>query len=314
MRILFFGSPEFSVPSLEKLTESRHEIAGVVTRGDKPKGRGRKLKGTAVKEFAVQNNLPLYQVDNLKEPNFLQKLNEFRADIFIVVGFPILPRHVIDMPEKGAVNLHASLLPAYRGAAPIQWAILNGEKETGVTTFFLNERVDTGEIILQQKVEIGESETAGELHDKLSLIGSGLLLETVNLIENGDFETFLQTGRVTKAPKITPDIPEINWDEDAQKTVNRIRAFSPFPGAFSFMDGKRVKFYLSSVINDDNEEKPGIVTAIDKDGLSIACGKGSVLIREIQIQGKRRMAVSEFLRGHSINPGTAFRNSRDNGG
>ncbi len=313
MRILFFGSPEFAVPSLEKLVLSSHEVAEVVTRPDKPKGRGRKLKGTAIKEFAAGKGIPIYQPDDLKSPDFIKRLEKSRADLFVVVGFPILPKEVLNIPEKGAVNLHASLLPAYRGAAPIQWAILNGEKVTGVTTFFLNEKVDTGEIILQQEVEIGESETAGELHDKLSLIGSDIILKTVNLIEKGNIKTFPQTGKVTKAPKITPEMPEINWNHDAQNVVNRIRAFSPFPGAFSFLDKKRVKFFNSSVKKVEHGEKPGTLISIDNSAITIACGNGSIYVREIQIQGKRRMTVSEFLRGHSLVPGALFRMRVDNG-
>jgi len=307
MKIVFFGSPDFAVPSLEKILKNRYDVLCVVTRPDKPKGRGRKLQGTPVKKFAEEKGLPVYQPEDLKSDDFFNFLKNLGADLFVVVGFKILPKRIIELPPEGSINLHASLLPAYRGAAPIQWAILNGEKKTGVTVFFLNEKVDTGDIIMQEPVDIKESDTAGDLHDRLAETGSRVLVKSIDLIKSGDFTPKPQKGAVTKAPKITQDLLKIRWDVSAEDVRNKVRAFSPFPGAFSFIEGKRVKiFSVDEEFIKSTKNAPGTVVSVDSSGITVQCADRCIFFREIQMQGKRRMTVSEFLRGNSINTGMIF--------
>ncbi len=305
MRIVFMGTPEFAVPSLKKLAESSHDVVGVVTQPDRPKGRGLQLAASPIKKEAQQLKLPIIQPEDLKDVQLHTDLKAWKADCFVVVGFRVLPPEVYEMPPKGTINLHASLLPKYRGAAPIQWALIRGEEMTGVSTFFIVRQIDTGDLILQEGVSIGEEETAGELHDRLAKVGADLLLRTVDLIESGRVKRIPQVGERTLAPKILPEHCQIDWHKSARNIVNLVRGLSPYPGAFTFWNEKRLKIYRTSTFEESTGEdvQPGKVIKVSQKGITVKTGKGAVLIRELQVEGKRRMAVSDFLRGQPFSEG-----------
>lgn len=309
MKILFMGTPEFAVPSLTSIYESTHELVGVVTAPDKPVGRGLKIKPSPIKQRAVDLNLPVLQPSDLKAPEFIDAIKELNPDLLAVVAFRILPAEVFDLPPKGTVNLHSSLLPKYRGAAPINWAIINGEKETGVTTIMIQQKVDAGDIILQKKAPIGDNETAGELHDKLADLGAELLLETINLIAAGNASPRKQIGQVTKAPKLTKELGCINWENSNEQIRNLIRGLNPYPGAYTFLNGKLMKiFRAQSLENSNSAHRPGEITRVDpRNGLiQIATGSGNIRVIELQPEGSRRMTAAEYLKGYSLNEGDKF--------
>ncbi len=300
MRVIFFGTPEFAVPSLEKLYKSEHEIVSVVTAPDKARGRGRKISFSPVKDFAVKNNIPVLQTENLEDKNFIKKLCDLNADIYIIVAFRILPKEVYTIPVIGAFNLHGSLLPKYRGAAPIQWALIKGEKETGLTTFFLQEKVDTGNIILQQKVTINEGDNLGTLHDKMSILGADLVLRTVITIDEGKVIPKPQDESVvTPAPKITKDVCKIDWHNSAEEINNLIRGLSPYPCAYFVHNNKKYKVYKSKVINEPVLSTGELYQSKNK--AFIGCSEGTLELSEVQLEGRKRMTVEEFLRGYSFN-------------
>jgi len=305
MRIVFMGTPEFAVPSLKKLVESRHDIVGVVTQPDRPKGRGLRLTASPVKKEAQHAGITVFQPDDLKSIEFYEKLKGWRADCFVVVGFRVLPPEIYEMPPRGTINLHASLLPKYRGAAPIQWALIRGEKMTGVSTFFIVREVDTGDLILQEGVQIGKEETAGELYDRLAKIGADLLLRTVDLIEMGCVKRVPQNGEKTLAPKILPEHCKIDWQATAERIVNLVRGLSPHPGAYTFWSGKRLKIFRASLLKESASlhVQSGTVTKISEEGIVVKTGDGFVFIRELQIEGKRRMSAGDFLRGYAFPEG-----------
>jgi methionyl-tRNA formyltransferase len=308
MRIVFMGTPDFAVNSLTKLKASSHDLVGVVTQPDRPKGRGRQMASSPVKQAAEGMDVPIYQPQNLKDSEFLSWLTERQADCFVVVGFRILPPEVYEMPPKGTINLHASLLPKYRGAAPIQWALIHGEKETGVTTFFIERKVDTGDIILQDRLSIGDRETAGELHDRLALIGADLLLRTVDLIHEGHVECISQRGTPSSAPKILPEHCLIDWSQSADRIVNLVRGLSPRPGAFTIWMDQRIKIFDTSVLEDSLGRKgiPGRINRVTQNEIQVEAGTGIVCIRELQIEGKRKMKTPDFLRGRDLDTDTLF--------
>ena len=299
MNIVFMGTPDFSVPSLEILLKSKHKISAVVTAPDKQKGRGRKITSTAVKECAIKNNIQILQPNNLKDENFINESKKINADLYVVVAFRILPKEVFTIPKYGSFNLHGSLLPKYRGAAPIQWAIMKGETETGVTTFSLAEKVDTGSIYLQEKIIINAEDDFGSLHDKMSLVGAKVILETVNLIESGKYLLKYQDDSLASpAPKITKETALINWKNSAKNIQNLIRGLSPFPGAFFIHNKKIIKIFKSEILNRSNLTPSKILQT--KTELFIGCGEGSLKILELQKEGSRRMKTEEFLRGFSF--------------
>lgn len=301
MRIVFMGSPYFAVPGLKALFQSVHEIVGVITVPDRRQGRGLKFSASSVKKTALDLGIDVFQPENLKSSDFLEKLRKLDGECFIVVGFRILPPEVYEMPLRGTINLHASLLPKYRGAAPIQWSLINGDKQTGVTTFFIEKRVDRGRIILQKSLEIRDSDTFGDLHDKLAFLGADLLVDTLNLIESGDVKTVEQKGKATKAPKIIPQMGEIDWRELSQKIFNLVRGLSPHPGVFTYFKGKRLKLFTPSVLNShENKFAAGTVAEISEQGFDIYTGDGIIRFQEIQMEGKCKMKISEFLRGSRI--------------
>jgi methionyl-tRNA formyltransferase len=310
MRLVFMGTPEFAVPSLKILFESGHVLAGIVTQPDRPKGRGLKVGFSAVKRFAIEEGLPVLQPENLRDPAFLQALKDWKADCFVVVAYRVLPREVFALPPGGTINLHASLLPKYRGAAPIQWAVIRGEEETGVSTFFIEEQVDTGACILQEKTAIRPDETAGELHDRLALIGAGCLLRTVELVAEGKAVGTPQRGDATPAPKIPPEQWRIDWRKPAAEVVNFIRGLSPRPGAFTFWSGRRLKLFHAAIGPAGSKHPvPGTVVRVDAEGLCVASGDGCVQVRAVQLECGQAMDIGAFLRGHCIVRGSVFDNS-----
>ncbi len=303
LRIIFMGTPDFACPSLSILLEHHYTIAGVVTAPDKPRGRGQHVTFTPVKEYALRHNLNVLQPESLRDPLFIETLRSLQPDLIVVVAFRILPPDVFQLPPLGTFNLHASLLPKYRGAAPINWAIINGETETGVTTFFLREKVDTGNIILQERVTIGENETAGELHDKLSVIGAQLVLKTVQLIERGTVQTIPQNDTLaTPAPKIFKQQCRINWNAPAQTIHNFIRGLSPHPAAWTTHNNKLLNIYRTHY-HPSVQASPGTIYRCTPKELLVGTKDGLIQILEIQQEGKRRLLIDEFLRGYRISEG-----------
>ncbi len=313
MKIVFMGTPDFAVPSLEILLKNDYEILAVVTAPDEPKGRGYKITPPPVKVFALKNNLKVLQPENLRDEKFIAELKNLSPELIVVVAFRILPKEVFTIPPFGTINLHASLLPKYRGAAPINWAIINGETETGVTTFFINEKVDTGNIILQRKVKIDPDETAGELHDKLAIIGAEVLLETVRLIESGNVNPIPQDNSLaTPAPKIKKEMCQINWfEKDAQQVHNFVRGLSPQPGAFTFLNKKIVKIYRTKLAPSEvqfQDVKPGQIIIDESKGemYAICADLKPIQIIELQMEGRKRLNAFEFLKGFRLETNTFF--------
>ncbi|MCK5145443.1 methionyl-tRNA formyltransferase [bacterium] len=314
MKIVFMGTPDFAVPTLKGLLKSKHEVVAVVTQPDRPKGRGRKLAQPPIKEAGLAAGVPVLQPLSMKDPTFLEELHALNADCFIVVAFRILPSCVYEMPPMGTFNLHTSLLPQYRGAAPMQWAIMNGEIETGLTTFMLDRRVDTGAILMQKKVEIFPDDTLGSLHDRMSALGVELVLETLNGLEDNCLEPLQQSGDISQAPKILPEHTLIKWDWPVEKIINRIRGLSPIPGAMTYWKGLRLKFYKGLSISEpagNSAHIPGTVLSISGKGLIIKATTGCVNITELQLEGKKRMDIEAFSRGCSMQYGDTFNNLKE---
>ncbi|MCL5020955.1 MAG: methionyl-tRNA formyltransferase [Bacteroidetes bacterium] len=310
MKIVFMGTPEFAVPSLRALVNSGYEIAAVVTNPDEPQGRGLKVLAPAIKDAANELGLPVVQVAALKEPGFADTLNDISPDLIVVVAFRILPKEIFTIPKLGTFNLHASLLPRYRGAAPINWAIVDGESETGVTTFFLDEKVDTGRIILQKKTTIGTDETAGELAGRLSAIGSDAVVETVKIIEGGRVQVIEQDGALaSRAPKISKEDCLIEWSKPAGEVHNFIRGFSPEPAAFSYMKGKLLKLFKTKRTGVSATDQPGEISVVNG-RLFVACADEKLEVLELQLEGKKKLDAREFVRGARIESDTRLIRSR----
>jgi len=323
LRIVFMGTPEFAVASLDALVKAGCNIVGVITAPDKPAGRGMKLTESAVKKYAVEQGLKVLQPEKLKNPEFLAELKSLNADLQIVVAFRMLPEVVWNMPPMGSVNLHGSLLPQYRGAAPINWAVINGEKETGVTTFKLKHEIDTGDILLQESFPIGENDTAGEVHDRMKETGARVLVETVKGLADGTLKERPQSSMVNSewsngtlqtsetlspltthhsplrhAPKIFTETCKIDFNKTATEVHNLIRGLSPFPGAFTTLDGKMLKIYKTEKETTSSPQQPGGYLTDGKTFLKFACADGNVVVQELQLEGKKRMSTEEFLRGY----------------
>ena len=309
------GTPEFAVPSLEILIKNHYNVVGVVTVPDKPAGRGQQLQESAVKKFAVANGIKVLQPLKLKDPEFILELKKLNADLQIVVAFRMLPEEVWNMPRLGTYNLHGSLLPKYRGAAPINWAIINGETESGVTTFKLKHEIDTGSILFQQKVSIAETTTAGDLHDELMKVGADLILKTVKAIEEGKADLKVQDDSLAvHAPKIFKETCKIDWTKTPKEIYNLIRGLSPYPAAFTeFKDSQgnlmSLKIYSSLKEESRHTLTNGHVITDSKTFLKVACNGGYISIRELQLQGKKKMTIEEFLRGYKFPENTVFINS-----
>jgi len=301
MKIVFMGTPDFAVASLSALLDAEFDIVGVITAPDKPAGRGQKINESAVKRFALEKGLRILQPLKLKDPDFLNELKSLNADLQVVVAFRMLPELVWNMPPKGTINLHASLLPQYRGAAPINWAIINGEKVSGVSTFFLKQEIDTGDLLFAEELNIDDNDTAGDLHDKLMVIGAGLLVKTVKAIEAGKYKEIPQHGyqenELKKAPKIFREDCQINWDRPVMEVFNLIRGLSPHPAAFCRLQDKTLKIYSAIAEEKAITDMPGKVLSDNKTYLKFVCHDGLISIRDLQLEGKKRMKVDEFLRG-----------------
>ncbi len=302
MRIVFMGTPEFAVASLDELIQSGCEIAGVVTAPDKPAGRGQKVSESAVKQYAVAHGLKVLQPEKLKNEEFLKELKALNADLQVVVAFRMLPEVVWNMPPKGTINLHASLLPQYRGAAPINWVLINGEKESGVTTFFLKHEIDTGDILFTEKITLTGHETAGELHDRLMYKGACLLVKTVKAVESGRYaenpQHHLAEGVELKhAPKIFKEDCKIDWNQPAEKIYNLIRGLSPYPTAYTILNDKILKVFGAEFELAETGEDAGEFLSDNRTFLKVAALDGFIILTDVQLEGKKRMGVAEFLRG-----------------
>lgn len=299
MKIVFMGSPDFAIPSLQKLYQSSHEIRGVVSGKDKRRGRGSATSPTPVKAKALELNLPVIEVENLQSITFENKLRELQADLFVVVAFRVLPPNILAIPSKGSLNVHASLLPKYRGAAPIHHAIMNGETETGCTVFMLDEKVDTGKIIKQQSLPIGENETTGDIYNKLKEMGGDILLDAVNEIEDGTYSARPQDhSKATPAPKLFTEDCKIDFDQPARTVHNKIRGLSPFPTAWAELDDLKFNMYRSRL--GPNEKLKAGELAMHNDDLLVGCANSStVILDEVQLQGKRKMRGKDFMNGYS---------------
>ena len=302
MKIVFMGTPDFAVPCLDILVRNGYNIVGVITATDKKGGRGgKRVIESAVKKYAIEKGLKVMQPKNLKAPEFIAALKDLQADLQVVVAFRMLPVVVWDMPPIGTINLHGSLLPAYRGAAPIHWAVINGEKETGVTTFFLQHEIDTGDMLMQEKMQIGADDTTGDVHDRMMELGSKVILASVKKIESNDYKLKPQdNSKVSKDPKIHSETCEINFDQPNDKVYNFIRGMNPFPSPWTILDGKKLKIYkIKKGINVPLIE-PGNFTTDGKNYLRFFTIDGFIEIEELQLQGKKRMPIKDFLNGYQF--------------
>ncbi|MCA0931685.1 methionyl-tRNA formyltransferase [Lutimonas saemankumensis] len=308
LRIVFMGTPDFAVNSLKALVEGSYHVVGVITAPDRPAGRGRKLNESAVKKYAISEGLNILQPTNLKDPAFLSKLKDLNADLQVVVAFRMLPKQVWAMPKYGTFNLHASLLPQYRGAAPINWAIINGEHKTGVTTFFINEEIDTGSVILQKETDISREMSAGDLHDILMDLGSNAVIETVELIKKGSLEVIPQgEGDYKSAPKLNKDNSRINWTKSGNDIYNHIRGLSPYPGAWSTLENNQkkieLKIYKTKIITEQHDLEKGVIVA-SKKNLKVAVENGFIEILDLKLAGKKRMDARSLLNGYIFSEGS----------
>jgi methionyl-tRNA formyltransferase len=305
LRIVFMGTPEFAVGILDTIIKNNYNVVGVITAADKPAGRGQKIKYSAVKEYALSHNLKLLQPTNLKEESFLEELKSLNANLQVVVAFRMLPKVVWEMPKRGTFNLHASLLPNYRGAAPINWAIINGETKTGVTTFFIDDKIDTGAIILSSEIAINPDENAGQLHDRLMYLGSAVVIKTVELIEKGNITTIVQTesAEIKTAYKLNKENCKIDWAKSASEINNLIQGLSPYPAAWCFFSDKseewNVKIYEAKVVVDEHSLATGTLICTRKE-MKIAIENGYIQILSLQFPGKKKMTASELLNGMSF--------------
>ncbi|MEW6377445.1 MAG: methionyl-tRNA formyltransferase [Thermodesulfobacteriota bacterium] len=307
-RIIFFGTPSFAIPSLKSLFQGPDEMIAVVTQPDREKGRGRKVVSSPVKEIVLQQGMIPLQPEEVKEEVFQKKVENLQPDLFVVVAYgQILPKSLLKIPKYGAVNVHASILPKYRGAAPIVWAILKGEKFTGVTTMMMDEGMDTGDILLQTEIPIGEGETYETLHDRLALLGAQLLRETVERMKTGNIHPIPQDhSKATYAPLLKKEDGRIDWSKEAKEIDRQVRAFNPWPGAFTEWDGRLLKIFLGEIRKKTPRGKVGAVLWVGSDFIEVETGKDSFLIKEVQLEGKRRMSLRDFLSGHPIPVGTVF--------
>lgn len=301
MRVVFMGTPDFSVPALENIAK-RYEVVAVVTQQDRPKGRGHKMQYTPVKEKAIELEIPVYQPKRVKDPEFVDILKTLKPDVIVVIAFgQILSKEILELPKYGCINVHASLLPKYRGAAPIQWAVINGDKKSGVTTMYMAEGLDTGDIIDTSEIVLDEKETGGSLFDKLANLGGKLILNTLDKLETGTAtRTRQDDARSTYAGKITKELGKIDFTKSAVEIERLIRGLNPWPSAFTYMDDKMLKIWNADVLEETVEEEPGTITEVNKKFIKVATGEGYLLLKEIQLEGKKRMDVTSFLNGYNF--------------
>lgn len=305
MKVVFMGTPDFAVPTLEKIIEAGHEVLAVVTQPDKAKGRGKKVLFPPVKEKALEHNLPVYQPRRAREPEFIEQMRELNPDVMVVVAFgQILPKDILDIPKYGCINVHASLLPKYRGAAPIQWAVINGDKISGVTTMQMDVGLDTGDMLLKTEVELAEDETGGSLFDKLSTLGGALLIETLEKIEAGDIHPEKQDDSQAGEYARTLDkaLGNVDFTKSAVEIERLIRGLNPWPSAYTFYNGKTMKLWKAEVVSGGNVT-PGQIFSVDKQSFTVQTGDGALRILELQLEGKKRMDAGAFLRGCAVSVG-----------
>ena len=302
MRVLFMGTPDIATGCLQKLIDEKYEIIGVVTQPDKPQNRGKKLGMPPVKELALKYDIPVYQPIKARDEEFVKILKELNPDIIVVVAFgQILPKSILDIPKLGCINVHVSLLPKYRGAAPINWVIINGEEKTGVTTMYMDEGLDTGDIILKKEMLLNDEITAGELHDEMMVHGSELLKETIELIAKGEAPREKQNDEETcYAPIMKKTLGDIKWNKPAKEIHNLIRGVNPWPSAYTQYEGQTMKIWKTKVLDKTSTETPGTILSVSKDGIEVSTNDNVLLIKEIQMSGKKRMLVSEYIKGNSI--------------
>ena len=309
MRVVFMGTPDFSVAPLKALLEGGHEILAAVTQPDKPKGRGKNMQMTPVKEEALKRGIPVYQPVKVRDPEFVRVIKELAPDVIVVVAFgQIIPQPILDVPPYGCINIHASLLPKYRGAAPIQWAVIDGEKESGVTTMQMDAGLDTGAILEQEKILLAEDETGGSLFEKLSLLGSRLILSTLKKLEEGSLTPTPQPQEGSSyAGRLNKELGDIDWRKDAVSIERLIRGLNPWPSAYTRWNGKTLKLWAAKALDENVEgAAPGQVVRCGRDGLGVQTGGGILSVKELQLEGKKRMDVEAFLRGCPISFGDVF--------
>jgi methionyl-tRNA formyltransferase len=306
MKVTFMGTPSFAVPILRAIYESPHEVIGVVTQPERGRGRGRKPGISPVKELAMKLCLPILQPETTRDGVFIGEVKRMSPDLVVVAAYGrMLTREILDIPPLGCINVHASLLPLYRGAAPIQWAIVNGDKKTGVTIIKMDEGMDTGDILLTQEVKIRDDDTAQSLHETLSRVGAKLAIEAIDQLEKGTIRPVPQDhNKATYAPPLKKEDGLIDWKHGARDIFNRIRGFNPWPGAFTFLKGGQLKIYHGEIVDEEVREAPGTVIQSGSDGVTVATGSGALRLKEIQLEGRRKMSIREFLIGNEIPPGT----------
>lgn len=306
MRVLFMGTPDIAKGCLQKLIDEKYDIIGVVTQPDKPQNRGKKLGMPPVKELALKYDIPVYQPIKARDEEFVATLKELNPDIIVVVAFgQILPKSILDIPKFGCINVHVSLLPKYRGAAPINWVIINGEEKTGVTTMYMDEGLDTGDMILIEEFDLDDEITAGELHDKMKDRGAEVLIETLKQIEKGTAPRIPQNHEeFTYAPMMNKALGEINWSKSAREIHNLVRGVNPWPSAYTTYEGSTMKVWKTEVLNETSDKESGTILKVDKDGIRISTKDNVVLVKEIQMPGKKRVLVSEYIKGNNINTNT----------
>lgn len=305
MRVIFMGTPDFSVGTLEALIQAGHQVVLAVTQPDKPKGRGGKMQFPPVKETALEHGIPVFQPRKVREPENIEELKKYQADVIVVVAFgQILPREILELTPYGCINVHASLLPSYRGAAPIQWAVINGEAVSGVTTMQMDEGLDTGDMLLKTEVPLEPEETGGSLHDKLAAAGASLCVRTLKALEEGTVTPKKQGESPTAyASMLKKEMGEIRWEEPAISIERLIRGLNPWPSAYTGWQDKTMKIWEAEILEEDSGQEPGTVVRVDKDGFLVQTGKGLLKVTALQIPGKKRMEADAFLRGYSMEPG-----------
>lgn len=309
MRVLFMGTPDISVPTLEALIASKHDVIGVVTQTDKPKGRGKNVSFPAVKEVALKYDIPVYQPVKVRDEAFVAQVEKLNPDVIVVIAFgQIIPKSILDLPPYGCINIHASLLPKYRGAAPIQWAVIDGEEKTGLTTMYMEEGLDTGDMLLKKEVLIDADETGGSLHDKLALLGGDLILETLEAAENGTLVRIKQDDSQSNYAKmLNKTMGLIDFSKPAVEIERLIRGLNPWPSAYTFLDGKTLKIWKAEVIKEEREGEPGEIIEVTKHAVVVKTGMGTLTLKEVQLEGKKRMDIEAFLRGYEIHTGTILK-------
>lgn len=307
IRIVYMGTPDFAVEPLEAIIKAGYEVAAVVTQPDKQKGRGKEVKMTPVKECALRHGIPVFQPVKIREPEAVAELEKYQADLFVVAAFgQLLSEEILNMPEYGCINIHASLLPAYRGAAPIQWAVLNGEKESGVTIMQMDKGLDTGDMLLKRSVELSPKETGDSLHDKLMHLGAELIVEALPKLEKGELVPEKQKDELSSyAKKLTKAMGQIDWSKDAVSLERWIRGLNSWPSAYTFFGGKTLKIWEAQVAEENGAQKaePGQVVSVSREGFTVACGQGALQILSLQLEGKKRVLTREFLLGYQVKPG-----------